>query len=183
MDKEAEIATLRNAIQERQPNVVGGTVVTQNRLKDALLQQILEKRASRDAAVAKRQAFAQEKKSYEARLDILKHRTFDLGRLRTDFDLARDAYLMYEKKAEEARVSRAMDEQNIVNASVVQEAMQPVLALPRGLLTIAAASGIGGLVLGVAVAFLLEFFNLAVKDEQDVERFLQVPVLATIRHF
>ncbi len=90
---------------------------------------------------------------------------------------------MYEKKAEEARVSRAMDDQKIVNASIVQEAMQPVLAQPRGLLLIAAASGMGGLVLGIAVAFMLEFFNLTVKDEQDVERFLQVPVLATIRHF
>jgi capsular polysaccharide biosynthesis protein len=61
--------------------------------------------------------------------------------------------------------------------------MQPVIPQPRGLLLIAAASGVGGLVLGIAVAFVLEFFNLTVKDEQDVERFLQVPVLATIRHF
>ena len=183
MDKEAELATLRKAIGEREPTVVGGTVIGTNRLKDALVQQLLQKRASLDAAVAKRRALAQERKSYQARLDILKDRSFDLGRLRGDFDLARDTYLMYEKKAEEARVSRAMDEEKIVNASVVQEAMQPILPQPRGLLTIAAMSGVGGLVLGVAVAFLLEFFNLTVKDEQDVERFLQVPVLATIRHF
>jgi uncharacterized protein involved in exopolysaccharide biosynthesis len=183
MDKEAELATLRQAIQEREQTVVGGTVVSHNRLKEALVQQFHEKHASREAAMAKRSALAKERKSYEARLDLLKSRTFDLGRLRTDFDLARDTYLMYEKKAEEARVSRAMDDQNIVNASVVQEAMQPMIAQPRGLLTIAAASGLGGLILGVAVAFMLEFFNLTVKDEQDVERFLQVPVLATIRHF
>jgi uncharacterized protein involved in exopolysaccharide biosynthesis len=183
MDKEAELTTLRKAIQEREPNVVGGTLVSQNRLKDALVQQLLQKQASHEAAVAKRRAVAHEVKSYEARLNVLKDRTFDLGRLRGDFDLAREAYLMYEKKAEEARVSRAMDENNIANASIVQEAMQPVLAQPRGLLTIAAASGMGGLVLGIAVAFMLEFFNLTVKDEQDVERFLQVPVLATIRHF
>ncbi len=74
MDKEAELVTLRKAIQEREQNVVGGTVVAQNRLKDALVQQLLQKRASHDAAVAKRRALAQEKKSYEARLDILKDR-------------------------------------------------------------------------------------------------------------
>jgi uncharacterized protein involved in exopolysaccharide biosynthesis len=183
MDKEAELATLRKAMQDREQTVVGGTVVSQNRLKDALQQQLLQKQASRDAAVAKRRAIAQEKKSYEARLDILKDRTFDLGRLRSDFDLARETYLMYEKKAEEARVSRAMDEEKIVNASIVQEAMQPLLPQPRGLLLTTAASGVGGLVLGIAAAFVLEFFNLTMKDEQDVERFLQVPVLATVRHF
>jgi uncharacterized protein involved in exopolysaccharide biosynthesis len=183
MDKEAELVTLRKAIQDREQNVVGGTLISQNRMKDALTQLLLQKRASQEAAAAKRRALAQEKKSYEARLDVLKDRSFELGRLRGDFDLARDTYLMYEKKAEEARVSRAMDEQKIVNATVLQEAMQPLIPQPRGLLMAAAASGLGGLVLGIAVAFVLEFFNLTVKDEQDVERFLQVPVLATIRHF
>jgi uncharacterized protein involved in exopolysaccharide biosynthesis len=183
IDKEAEVAKLREAIKSKEETVVGGTIVAQNRMKDALAQHVVQKKASHDAAMAKRRALMQEKKSYESRLTILKDRSFELGRRRGDFDLARDTYFMYEKKAEEARVSRAMDEEKIVNAGVVQDAVPPVLAQPRGLLIATAASGIGGLVLGIAVAFLLEFFNLTVKDEHDVERFLQVPVLATIRHF
>jgi uncharacterized protein involved in exopolysaccharide biosynthesis len=183
VDKEAEIAAIRASIDTREPVVTGDTVVAMNRIKDTLSQQHLQKQASLAAASAKRDALMKEKKSYEARLDVLKDRTFELGRLRGDFDLARETYFMYEKKAEEARVSRAMDDEKITNAAVVQPATVPIIALPRGLMTAGAASGIAGVVLGVAMAFVLEFFNLTVKDEKDVERFLQVPVLATVRQF
>ena len=121
-DKESEIAALRAAIAAKEQNVVGETLYSKNRLKDALSQQLLAKQVAVEAATAKRKALIAEKKSYEDRLDVLKDRTFDLGRLRGDFDLARETYFMYEKKAEEARVSRAMDEENIVNAGVIQEA-------------------------------------------------------------
>jgi uncharacterized protein involved in exopolysaccharide biosynthesis len=183
IDKESELATLRTAIQAREQNVVGGTIVAQNRLKDVLTQQLLQKQSSYDGVVARRRTLVQEKKSYEARLEKLKDSSFEVGRLRSAFDRARDTYAMYEKKAEEARVSHAMDEEKIINASVVQAAMPPVLAQPRGLLLATAASGVGSLILGIAVAFLLDFFNPTFRDEQDVERFLQVPTLATIRHF
>jgi uncharacterized protein involved in exopolysaccharide biosynthesis len=90
---------------------------------------------------------------------------------------------MYEKKAEEARVSRAMDEQNIVNAGVIQEANAPLIPLPRNLLMWGPVSAAAGAVLGLALAMVLEFFSLTIKDERDIEQFLQVPVLATVRHF
>lgn len=183
VDKENEIATLRQNIETREQNIVGGTVFSQNRLKDALTEQLLKKRVALEATTAKRSAIAEEKKSYDARLDVLKSRSFELGRLRGDFDLARETYFMYEKKAEEARVSKAMDDERMLNAGIVQEATPPIIPLPRGLLIAGALSGIAGTVLGVAVAFVLEFLNLTIKDERDVERFLQVPVLATIRQF
>jgi capsular polysaccharide biosynthesis protein len=46
-----------------------------------------------------------------------------------------------------------------------------------------ALAAISGLVLGVGSAFALEFLNVTIKHEDDVERFLEVPVLATIRQF
>jgi uncharacterized protein involved in exopolysaccharide biosynthesis len=182
-DKEAEIAVLKAAIGGAEQTVVGSTLYRKNRLREVLIQEITTKQAARDAAIARRASIDREKASYAARLDVLKDRTFELGRLRGDFDLARDTYLMYEKKAEEARVSRAMDEEKIVNSAVVQAATTPILPLPRGLVTTAGMSGIAGLVLGVALAFLLEFFNVTIQDEKDVERFLGVPVLATVRQF
>jgi uncharacterized protein involved in exopolysaccharide biosynthesis len=182
-DKESEIATLRAAMTAKEQNVVGETLIAKNSLKDALSQQLLAKQVAVESAMAKRKALIAEKKSYEDRLDILKDRTFDLGRLRGDFDLARETYFMYEKKAEEARVSRAMDEQNIVNAGVIQEANAPLIPLPRNLLMWGPVSAAAGAVLGLALAMVLEFFSLTIKDERDIEQFLQVPVLATVRHF
>ena len=182
-DKEAEIAAIKVGIEAKEQNVVGGTIYAQNHVKELLLQQIVAKRASLEALSAKRRALIDEKKAYEERLDVLKDRSFDLARLRGEFDLARENYFMYEKKSEEARVSRAMDEENIMNAGIVQQAMPPVIPLPRNLLIWGPVSAMAGGILGIALALVLDFFNLTIKDENDVERFLQVPVLATVRHF
>jgi uncharacterized protein involved in exopolysaccharide biosynthesis len=182
-DKESEIATLRAAIATKERNVVGETLYATNSIRDLLRQQLLAKQVAVEAAGAKRVALIKEKKSYEDRLDVLKGRTFDLARVRGDYDLARETYFMYEKKAEEARISQAMDEENIVNAGIVQEASAPVIPLPRNLLTLGPIAAVAGAALGVALALVLEFFSLTIKDERDIEQFLQVPVLATVRHF
>lgn len=182
-DKEAEIAALEAAIEGKEPSVVGGTIFAQNRIKESLAQELLTKRVALESGGAKRKTLLEEKKSYEARLEILKDRTFDLGRLRGDFDLARETYSMYQRKAEEARVSRAMDEENIVNAGMIQPPVAPAISLPRNLLMWGPLSAAAGALLGVALALALEFFNVTIKDENDVERFLQVPVLATVRQF
>lgn len=183
VDKEGEIAALRQSIQERGQVVVDAMIVSQNRLKETVKQQLLAKRAALDAAVGRLETLVRERQPLQDRLEILKDRTFEQGRLRGDFDVARETFRMYERRAEEARVSRAMDEEKIVNASLVQEATVPAIALPRGLAMAGAVSGVAGVVLGIVLAFGLEFFNVTIQDEKDVERFLQLPVLATVRHF
>jgi uncharacterized protein involved in exopolysaccharide biosynthesis len=182
-DKENEIAILRKALSDRDQTVAGDMVLSQNAIRNQATQQLMQKQIALDALLAKRTSILNERKSYEARLDVLKDRSFDLYRLRGDFDMARETYFLYEKKAEEARVSKAMDEEKLVNAAVLQSASAPLLPLPRGVAIAGAVSGVGGIILGVVVAFLLEFFNVKIQDEKDIERFLQVPVLATVRQF
>jgi uncharacterized protein involved in exopolysaccharide biosynthesis len=183
LDKEGEIAALRQAIAQRDQVVVDAMIVAQNSTRTSVQHQVLQKRANIDAALGRKQAIARERASYQNRLQILKDRTFDLASLRGEYDLARESYQLYERRAEEARVSRAMDEEKIVNASLVQEAGTPTVPLPRGLAMAGGVSGIAGIVLGLALAFALEFFNTTIQDEKDIERFLQVPVLATVRQF
>jgi uncharacterized protein involved in exopolysaccharide biosynthesis len=182
-DKESEIEAIKASIAAKERTIVGERLIAQNRVKESVVQTLMAKKVALEAAIAKRRTLITEKKAYEERLDVLKDRSFDLGRLRGDFDMARETYFMYEKKAEEARVSRAMDEENIVNAGMIQEAKAPVIALPRNLAIWGPVAAMAGGVLGLALALVLEFFSLTIKDERDVEQFLQVPVLATVRHF
>ncbi len=141
------------------------------------------KRAALDSLKAKRRTILQEIAPHQVRLKVLKNNSFDLGRLRKEFDTARDTYLLYQQKGEEARISQAMDKEKIINVGIIQEAFPPVLPLGRGLIMALALAAISGLVLGVGSVFALEFLNVTIKHEDDVERFLEVPVLATIRQF
>lgn len=73
---------------------------------------------------------------------------------------------------------------NVDNVSVLSKAetlqdQSPVA--PKPLLNIAIAIVLGGMV-GVGLAFLLEYLDSTVKTEEDIEKKLGLPVLGTISH-
>ncbi|MBI3057893.1 MAG: hypothetical protein HYY81_01050, partial [Deltaproteobacteria bacterium] len=183
IDKENEIAALRKQVEGMQQHVVGDTIIAQNRVRETLTQQLLAKRSLVDSLRAKKRALMQEIAPYQARLNLLNDSTFPMGKLKKEFDTARETHLLYKQKAEESRISTAMDEEKIINVGIIQAAMAPILPLGRGLILATALASVAGLALGVCIAFALEFFNLTIKSEDDIERFLGVPCLATIRQF
>jgi len=183
MDKEGLIASMQQKLQGLNPTIVGDTVIAQNGVRETVQRALLAKKASLDSLRAQRASLQPGISRYRARLDVLKDSTFELGRLRKQFDHTRETYLLYLRKAEEARISTAMDDEKLINAAVIEKASPPLFPLGRGLAMAAALAAISGLALGIMIAFGLEFFNSTIKDEDDVERFLGVPVLATISHF
>jgi capsular polysaccharide biosynthesis protein len=87
---------------------------------------------------------------------------------------------LYSKKAEEARISGAMDQEDLVNVKVTDRAQVPLAPLASSaalLLTLAAIVGVGASVGGVLT---LEYVRPTFHSELDVERHLQLPVLALI---
>ena len=73
-----------------------------------------------------------------------------------------------------------IDNVNILAKAVVGENASPVK--PQPLLNIAIALVVG-LMAGVGLAFLLEYLDNTVKDEQDIEKALGLPVLGAIATF
>ncbi|WP_217586483.1 YveK family protein [Lentibacillus saliphilus] len=70
------------------------------------------------------------------------------------------------------------------NVSVLSEAKtaaDPTPVSPKPLLNIAIAIVLGGMV-GVGLAFLLEYLDTTVKTEQDIEKHLKLPVLGIVTH-
>lgn len=182
-DKENEITALRKQLEVTQQHVDGDTIISQNKVRETLSQELFLKRAAFDSLKARRKALFQEMAPYQARLNVLKNRSLDLERLQQEFNTVRDTYLLTTKKAEESRISQAMDEEKMINVGIIEEAFAPVLPLGGDLTMALALAAISGLILGVGSAFALEFLNVTIKHEDDVERFLEVPVLATIRQF
>ena len=90
-----------------------------------------------------------------------------------------EAYLLYRKKVEEARISEAMDEQKLMNVTIAEEANAPMAPLTSKNLSYAFALMVG-LVAGVGGGFLREFFDDSVKTAADVTSSTALPVLASI---
>ena len=73
-----------------------------------------------------------------------------------------------------------IDNVNILSKAKVEENPAPIK--PKPLLNMALALVIG-LMLGIGIAFLLEYLDNTIKSEQDIERLLQVPVLGVVAVF
>jgi uncharacterized protein involved in exopolysaccharide biosynthesis len=91
-----------------------------------------------------------------------------------------DAYLLYRRKAEEARISEAMDQEKMVNISIADTAYPTPKPLnTRKDLSYLFAVAVG-LVAGVGGVFCREFFDQSIKSAEAVESHLSLPVVASI---
>ena len=116
----------------------------------------------------------------------MRERVRDLGladvekqALLREMQASSEAYLMYRKKAEEARITAAMDDNKITNVAIGELASRgaPVGA-PKNLSLLFAV--MVGLVSGVGGAFLREFFDGSIKTEHEIRSSVDLPVLGSI---
>ena len=71
----------------------------------------------------------------------------------------------------------SVDNVNILAPAEVTENISPVK--PKPLLNIAIAL-VAGLMAGIGIAFILEYLDNTLKSEEDIERYLEIPVLGVI---
>lgn len=75
------------------------------------------------------------------------------------------------------------DIMNVDNVSILAKAVvneNPTPVKPSPLLNVAIAVVVG-LMAGIGLAFLLEYFDNTIKDEDDIERLLDLPLLGSIQ--
>ena len=113
------------------------------------------------------------------RIAEIARQAVDRGVLTREVKANEDAYLLYLKKVEEARISEAMDQQKMMNVTIAEEASPAMAPLTQKRLSYIFALMVG-LVGGVGSGFLREFFDDSVKTAADVTSSTALPVLASI---
>jgi uncharacterized protein involved in exopolysaccharide biosynthesis len=89
-------------------------------------------------------------------------------------------YKLYLGKFEEARIAASMDRQKISNVAVIERAVPVMEAVkPRKLLSILVGCFLG-LSVGICVVFFSELISPVFRTYEDVQLFLDLPVLAAI---
>jgi uncharacterized protein involved in exopolysaccharide biosynthesis len=113
------------------------------------------------------------------RLRELRDKRFTIANLKAEADNKAYAYDLFRKRKAEARAQEAMTNVSMVNVAVVQHATPPID--PVNGLAIPILLGLfGGIALAVGVAVAVEYLNRRLRFEEEVERYLGLPVLAVI---
>ena len=103
-----------------------------------------------------------------------------LNQLRQSVDVDRQNYRLYLTKFEESRISDAMDNKKIANVSLIAPSLPPLKPVsPKVFLNIVLAIFLGAFG-GLGLGFFTEYLNDSLEKPEDVEKALQLPVLASI---
>lgn len=118
---------------------------------------------------------------YRNTLERLERVLPEWNRLQNDAQTQKEAYLNYLRKEEEARVSSALDESQIVNIAIAERAQVPTEPqggrVKRRILFGAILSAL----LAFGVAFIRDWMDPSVKTASQAERLVGLPVLGELQ--
>lgn len=117
---------------------------------------------------------------YRLRLSDLERSSAELQRLEDELETKNEAYAGNLRKEEAARQSRALDESGIVNLTVVEPATVPPGPEPTKAFNNISIGGALGLILGIALAFIKDWLDPAVKSSLQARRLSALPVIAEV---
>jgi uncharacterized protein involved in exopolysaccharide biosynthesis len=183
VEKEREIADLKKRLTELEKTTVGSENISLNEVHRRLLNELLAARVELQALREKRVALGNQVASYSSSAASKKKMSFEYDRLQQVVNAKKEALALYKKRAEEARISDAMDEQKFGNAVILERAAMPLRPAGRSTLTWVIVLSILAAVVAVSMAFAFNYFDPTIQDEMYVEEEFGVPILATIQHY
>jgi succinoglycan biosynthesis transport protein ExoP len=182
-DKEKEIEELKKNLETVKPTSVGGESISLNDVHRRILNELLQARVQLRALNEKKASLTQQVAGYSSAAADKKRKGFEYDSRLREVTVKRDSLDLYKKKAEEARISDAMDEQKFSNAYILERAKLPLSRGGKSFLVMALIALIGAAGAAVALAFGLEYLDTTVRNETDIEEQLGLPVLATVQYY
>ena len=175
-----EIQMVQEKLAQNEKKQYGSSRVGLNTTYQRLQEELFRNQAEGKALAAKRKIQNTQLTDYQGKLGQLNQMDVTLNQLEQSVDVNRQNYRLYLAKFEESRISDAMDTKKMANVSLMQSALTPLKPVsPKVLLNIVLAIFLGGFV-GLGLAFFGEYLDDSLEKPEDVEKELQLPVLASI---
>ena len=178
-DFDNQITGIKNRLKTEHDQLLSKQTMRTSLLNMDLKRGVFSMQALLSDAEARKPDLWRRFKGTKKRLKVLRQLSFQVTNLQDEAARKKYAYELYWKKHEEARATEAMSAQSMVSVSVVDRAVPPID--PQNPPWIPLVLGLfAGLVLGTATAVAVEFLNRRLRFEQEVEHYLELPVLAVI---
>ncbi len=116
---------------------------------------------------------------YHERAATLARQALEYQDLLRSARVAEDNYLLYVRKREEARIGDALDQQGILNVTLVQSPAVP--ALPKwSLLGVSAMALLVGIVMSTGIGFAADYLDPGYRTPEELTISLGLPALASL---
>jgi uncharacterized protein involved in exopolysaccharide biosynthesis len=181
-DNQMEIDDLEAQLGEalrREATLVTKQLYRVNPIQKKLMGELLDLEAALKEQRARKAVLESDAAIGRRRLVALKKKAIQLDRLEQDVRRSRDLVELFDRRAQEARIGEAMDREKLVNVEVIE---RPALPLPRtdDRSTPLLLALVSGLAVALGGAFGAEYLSRTVRFDKDVEKYLGLPVLASI---
>ena len=175
-----QIAHLRGKIAEEEKVVLREESSDLDQKHEALKSDLLKAQSELVALRARAVNTAQNVRAYRERIQYLYQKELASEGLLRSRKMAEESYQLYLRKQEEARISDALDKEQILNVSLIEKA--PLPAQPSGpsrsLMVILA--GVFACVASSGLAFASDYLKPSFHTPAQVESYLNLPVVAAL---
>jgi len=164
--------------------VAGETVVSEelNPVYIALTEKLNEKEALLAENMARREAIMAVTERMQRDINNLQaelsQKRFTQEQLQKEVDMLKETSNLLAQKTTQTQIARSIDMGN-TSVVVVSPAIESYQVKPNVKLNVAVALVLG-LMIGVGLAFLLEFMDNTLKSSEDVNKLLDIPVMGVI---
>ena len=138
-------------------------------------------RAKMEVAQAKIEALRKQLVDYRHTQSKLEEVIPEFSRLQNDVRTQQEAYLTYLRKEEEARLSSALDESQLVNIAVAERAETPTEPMGGRMKKRILFGGVLSVLLAAGIAMFRDWMDPSVKTGSQAERLIGLPVLGEIQ--
>jgi len=160
--------------------VINGDAPSTNSIHQLLLENEIQAATELVAASVRKQEMGQIIARDQKEMAEFPAKEHGLAIVERDIMIAREQYAMLAKRHEEARINEVMQpmEVQVIDAPDAS----PIPVKPKKMLNILLGMVIG-LLNGIALAVLLEYLNRKITTDEDVQKYLELPVFGVVPDF
>lgn len=177
-----QIAEVKAKLSQEGNSVMGRVTTGLNAVYQEMQKEILRLEVTLTSLRAKKETLSRHLMTYTQELDQLQSYDMELIRLGRQIKLDEESYQLYKRKLEESRIGEMLDTDKVVNVRVVESAIASPLSAGWGARKglILGVGSLLGLLAGIALAFVLDTLDHSLRTAEHVQRWLGMPVLASI---
>lgn len=170
--------TERQLLEHKKSSSTGVDPATMRQWQE-IRKSVIAKESELELSKRRLEAYDRAIKAYKNRNPDIMSQSLELLRLKRSKEVYENIYSILLEKAEEQRIRSAS---NTAGVKIVDMPVSPDKPIPKNEMRFYLLGAILGLALGIALAFFIEFNDTTIKSNEDIEKYLMLPVMGTIPH-